>query len=204
MTEKDTKKELNFKAIALFNQDGVIDIIGGVVLFNFGFDLINKSEATSLFTWIPILLIASIKNKITNQRLTLEQIGADSKKLRNWTFFSAAAMIFTLVLLGTMIMGDPFDISHLPGLSSYGNALGLVGGLLLALVCALAGVLTRLNRFYYYTAVAIIGGLVSYFILPTYFPFFLTCAVMVGYGLKLLVTFMKTYPEIKIVEPDEN
>ena len=204
MAEKETKKELYFKALNLFNLDGVIDIIGGVVLFNFGFDLVNKNEATSLFTWIPIILIASIKDKITHQRLTPAQIGVDSKTLRNWTFYPAATMIFSLVVLGTLVIGDPFDIKHAPVLSSYGDTLSLVGGLVLAIICAISGILTRLNRFFIYTATAIIGGLVSYFLLPNYFLFFLTSAVMTGYGIRLMVTFTKTYPQIVKVESDES
>ena len=202
MAEKESLKSLKSKAFHLYNQDGVIDIISGTVLFNFGLDLLNQNETTSIFTWVPILLISSIKDKITNQRISADQLGADKRSIRNWTFFPAVAMILALILFGTFILDDPFGIKHLTILPLPSDSLSLVGSLLLALACAVSG-LTGLKRFFIYAAVALSAGLVSYFFLPNYFPFFLTAAAMLAMGIRLMVSFTKAYPLPKKDEPDE-
>ncbi|MDO9546924.1 MAG: hypothetical protein Q7J07_09290 [Pelolinea sp.] len=204
MTEKEITKELKIKALQLYNQDGVIDIISGVVLFNFGLDLINQNEATSIFTWIPVLLIASIKDKITNQRLSPDQLGADDKSIRYWTFFPAVGLILAITLFGTLILDDPFGIKNLTVPPFSGNTLSLFGSLLLALTCIIAEILTGLKRFFIYAAAAFAAGLVSYFFLPIYFPFFLTAAVMLALGIRLMYSFTKTYPQKGKDETDEN
>ena len=73
-----TKKQI----FHLYNQDGVIDIISAAVLLNFGLDLLKNSATASIFTWVPILLISSIKDKVTNSRLSPEDLGTDNKTIR--------------------------------------------------------------------------------------------------------------------------
>ena len=203
MTEKEITKESKIKALQLFNQDGIIDIISGVVLFNFGLDLLNHNETTSIFTWVPVLLISSIKNKITNQRLSLDQLGADERSIRRWTFFPTVGMILALTLFGTLILDDPFGLKNLTGLPFSGDVLSLFASLLLTLACTITGLLTGLKRFFIYAAVAFSAGLVSYFFLPIYFPFFLTSAVMTALGIRLMYTFTKAYPLKDKSESDE-
>lgn len=203
MTEKEITKESKIKALQLFNQDGVIDIISGVVLFNFGLDLLNQNETTSIFTWVPVLLISSIKNKITNQRLDPDQLGADERSIRQWTFFPAVGMILALTLFGILILDDPLGLKNLTALPFSGDALSLFASLLLTLTCAISGLLTRLKRFFIYAAAAFSAGLVSYFFLPIFFPFFLTAAVMLALGIRLMYTFTKAYPLEDKSETDE-
>ena len=74
MAKKESNKDTVRKAFHLYNQDGIIDIIAAALMINFGLDLFNKSETTSIFTWVPILLISSLKNKVTDQRLSPEQL----------------------------------------------------------------------------------------------------------------------------------
>ena len=203
MTEKEITKESKIKALQLFNQDGVIDIISGVVLFNFGLDLLNQNETTSIFTWVPVLLISSIKNKITNQRLSPDQLGVDERSMRRWTFFPAVGMILALILFGILILDDAFGINNLTTLPLSGDALSLFGSLLLTLACIITGLITRLKRFYIYAAAAFSAGLASYFFFPIYFPFFLTSAVMTALGIRLMYTFTKAYPLKDRNESDE-
>ena len=204
MTDKEIITKTNRKIFHLYNQDGIIDIISAAVLLNFGLDLLKNSETTSIFTWVPILLISSLKDKITNGRLTPEHLGMDRKSIRKWTFLPAVAMILTLTLLGTFVLGDPLGIQQSEILPFSGDSLSLVASLLLSLAWIISGLLTGLKRFYLYAAVAFFAGLISFFFLPIYFPFFLTAGVILAIGAVLMVKFTKTYPIIEKEEKDEN
>jgi hypothetical protein len=194
MTEKKNNISSKVKALQLFHQDGIIDIISGAVLINFGFDILNNNETTSLFTWIPIILLSSLKNKTTIPRLGYELLGGDEGQIKRWTFYPAAGMILALMLFGIFILDDPLYLQNSFILPFSGNSHNLLGSFILAAACFITGLLISLKRFYVYAAVALAAGLISYFFLPIYFPFFLTAGVMIAYGARLMVTFMRAYP----------
>ena len=203
MTDKNKLFTSKVKALQLFHQDGIIDIISGTVLVNFGFDILSNNETTSLFTWVPIILLSSLKNKTTIPRLGYEALGGDKRQINRWTFYPAIGIVIALTLFGILILGDPFDLKNSLVLPFSGNSKNLIGGLLLAAACFLAGMLLSLKRFYMYGAVALAAGLISYFYLPIYFPFFLTAGVMIANGARLMVAFLRTYPmdkEKEIIE----
>jgi hypothetical protein len=204
MQETETNMKTKKESFHLYNQDGVIDIISAAVLLNFGLDLLKNSETTSIFTWVPILLISSLKDRITNSRLSPEELGTDNKTIRKWTFIPAVVMILSLTLLGTFVLGDPLNIQATGFLSFSGDALSLAASLVLSLVWIISGLLTGLKRFYIYAGVALIAGLISSFFFPLYVPFFLTAAVILVLGAVLMVKFTKAYPIIEKEEADEN
>ena len=194
MTNQNKVTSTKAKALQLFHQDGIIDIISGAVLVNFGFDILTNKESTSLFTWIPIILFSSLKNKTTIPRLGYESLGGDEGQIKRWTFYPAVGMVLVLVLLGIFTLTDPLDLQNTFILPFSGNSKNLFGGIILAAACFITGLLISLKRFYVYGAVALIAGLISSFFLPTYFPFFLTAGVMMAYGTRLMIAFTRAYP----------
>ena len=182
------------KALQLFHQDGIIDIISGAVLVNFGFDILNNKETTSLFTWVPIILISSLKSKTTIPRLGYESLGGDEGQIKRWTFYPAVGMILVLILLGTFILGDLLDLQNTLILPFSGNSKTLFGSIILSAACFITGLLISLKRFYVYGAVALVAGLISFFFLPIHFLFFITGGVMIVYGTRLMITFTRAYP----------
>jgi len=194
MAEKKNNIALKIKALQLFHQDGLIDIISGAVLLNFGLDILNKSETTSLYTWIPILLLSSLKNKTTIPRLGYDSLGGDKQQIKRWTFFPAAGMVFVMVVLGIFILGDRIDLRNANILPIPGNFQNLIGSFILAAALFAAGLLIPLKRFYIYAAVALGASSINYFFLPIYFPFFFTAGVMLVNGARLMITFTRAYP----------
>jgi len=192
----DKKKVLSpkIKALQLFHQDGIIDIISGAVLVNFGFDILNNKETTSLFTWIPIILFSSLKNKTTIPRLGYESLGGDEGQIKRWTFYPALGIVLVMMLLGIFVLGNPLNLQNTFILPFSGNSKNLFSGIILAAACFITGMLIYLKRFYVYGIVALAAGWISYFFLPIYFPFFLTAGVMIAYGTRLMVTFTRAYP----------
>jgi len=194
MAEKKNSVPPRIKALRLFHQDGIIDIISGAVLVNFGFDILSQNETTSLYTWIPILLLSSLKNKTTLPRLGYESLGGDKQQIKRWTFFPAAGMVLSMVVLGIFTLGDQINFQKLVILPFPGNSRHLISSSILAAALFIAGYLISLKRFYVYAAVALGAGLISYLFLPVYFPFFLTAGVMLVYGAHLMITFTRAYP----------
>ena len=103
-------------------------------------------------------------------------------------------MIIVLILLGTLILDDLLDLQNTLILPFSGDSRNLFGSIILAAACFITGLLISLKRFYVYGAVALVAGLISYFFLPLYFPFFLTAGVMIIYGTRLMITFTRAYP----------
>jgi len=194
MADKQKVVSSKIKALQLFHQDGIIDMISGAILVNFGFDILNNNETTSLFTWIPIILLSSLKRKTTIPRLGYALLGGDEGQVKRWILYTAVGMTLTLMLLGIFILNNPFDLRNIFILPFPGNSQNLFGSLILAAACLLAGLLISLKRFYVYAAIALISGFISYLFLSIYFPIFLTAGVMIANGIRLMVTFMHAYP----------
>jgi len=194
MADKKKVVSSKIKALQLFHQDGIIDIISGAVLVNFVFDILNNNETTSLFTWVPIILISSLKSKTTIPRLGYESLGGDEGQIKRWTFYPAVGMILVLILLGTFILGDLLDLQNTLILPFSGNSKTLFGSIILSAACFITGLLISLKRFYVYGAVALVAGLISFFFLPIHFLFFITGGVMIVYGTRLMITFTRAYP----------
>ena len=194
MADKKKVVSSKIKALQLFHQDGIIDIISGAVLVNFVFDILNNNETTSLFTWVPVILISSLKSKTTIPRLGYESLGGDEGQIKRWTFYPAVGMILVLILLGTFILGDLLDLQNTLILPFSGNSKTLFGSIILSAACFITGLLISLKRFYVYGAVALVAGLISFFFLPIHFLFFITGGVMIVYGTRLMITFTRAYP----------
>lgn len=202
---KEKKTDLSIKeALHLFHQDGVIDIIAGATLLNFGFDVLNKAETTSLFTWLPIILLSSLKNKNTFPKLEQYLAGVSEQQKRKWTFIPAVGMIVALVILGIIILGDPLHLSEAAFLPIAGDLKSLVGNFLLALFCLVPAIWIPLKNFYIYSAVAFAVGIASFFILPDYAAIFITAAVMILFGGRMMIRFTRKYPLIEKNASDEN
>jgi hypothetical protein len=69
MAIKKEKYLTRQEAMEIFHQDGVLEVVMGATLLNFGFDILNEMSFTSLFTYIPIVLMSAMKNQITISRI---------------------------------------------------------------------------------------------------------------------------------------
>ncbi len=183
------------EAMQLYHSDGALDLIAGAVLMNLGLDLLNASPTTSLFTWIPILLFSSIKNRYSIPRIGYEALKADEKIVRSWTTQYAVGLAIALLALGTLIVGDPLELQTKISLPWQGNVLSLAFAILGGLGAGLAAWRIPLQRFYIYAGVMFLSGLISHFFLPLFVPVFISAVVLVVRGLQLTMAFNKQYPD---------
>lgn len=195
MSILNSKNTELLKTIQLYHSDGALDIIAGTVLLNFGLDVLNGSEATSLFTWIPILLMSSIKFRFFLPRVGYDVLGADEGKFRNWTTLSAAGIAAAVLILSLTILNDPLNIQNMLRLPWEGDYRCLVFGILGGLMLSATAWMTALRRFYLYAAAVLLASLISYFIIQVYVPVFFAAAILLFFGIRLMVQFMRQYPE---------
>jgi len=202
---KNIKTDLSIKqALHLFHQDGALDIIAGATLLNFGFDVLSNAESTSLLTWIPIILLTSIKNKNTLPKISTNLENITEKQLRNWTIIPSIALVLILVLLGILMLSDPLNLANVAFLSQRFNLSALLAFLLIAIACLVPALWIGLQRFFIYAGVAVVGGLVSFFILPAFWMMFATAAVMLFFGGRAMARFSREYvlPEEKTTDEE--
>ncbi|MDP2965263.1 MAG: hypothetical protein Q8N39_04385 [Pelolinea sp.] len=187
------------EAMRIFHQDGIIEIITGAVLINFGFDLLNQSSRiTSLFTYIPIILLSSMKNQVSISRLGYDAFGGDEKKVRFWNLAIAAGLVVMLLLMSTTVLDDPLKIRTALTLPFGGDIRNLFAGTIMALACLAAGYFIPLKRFFYYAPVPFVAGLISFFFFPAYVPVFFCAVAILVPGIRLMVKFTRAYPLNKV------
>lgn len=195
MPISNSKNKKQLKAIQLYHSDGTLDIVTGTVLLNFALDVLNESESTSLFTWIPILLISSIKNRFFLPRVGYDLLGVDEKRFRNWITQTAAGVAVAILILSMMILNDPFDLQNKLSLPWEGDYRCLVFGVLGGLMLSAAAWITSLRRFYLFAAATLLISLISYFFIRVYVPILILAAVMLFIGIRVMIKFMHQYPE---------
>ena len=195
MSPTNVSKKEKAEAMLLYHSDGGVDLIAGAILLNFGLDILNQTSATSLFTWIPILLISSLKNRFTLPRLGVKALKVNEKIARSWTVQTAVGLAIWLLIISTMIMTDPFDMQAKLSVIGSGDIRNLIMAVVGGLLFAAAGWIIPLQRFFIYGGILAVSSLISYFFLPVYAPVFLTAAVMVVMGIRLTMQFGKKYPD---------
>ena len=195
MSKVDLIANNETEAFQLYHSDGALDLVLGTVLLNLGLDILSEAASASLFTYVPIIILYTMKNKFTLPRLSLERLGIDERKAKYWASQSALWSAAGLLILSTLILADPLGLGSKISLPWAGDvgclSLAVFGGISLLFV----GFKIGLKRFNIYAAVAFLAGLISYFMLPLYVPVFVTAAVMIVYGIKLMMEFSRQYPE---------
>ena len=180
--------------MSIFHQDGIVDLIAGAVMLNFGLDLLNQSTSTSLFTWIPLLLLPSMKKRITIPRIGYASLKTNEKKVGGWITQTAISMVIALVLLSIMVFSDPLGLQKQQLLPWFGDMRSLVIGSLLSIFCLVAALGIPLKRFYIYSAVALVCGIIGFFLQSANVAAFIPSAALLGVGIWLLTRFMRKYP----------
>ena len=186
------------RMMEVFHQDGIVDLIGGAVLLNYGFDLLNNSAVGSLFTYIPILLMTPMKMQVTIARLGYGPFNNNERQVRQWVLGAAAVMVLTLLLLGVVILNEASPIAQWLH-SVFGDFGAHVGvALALAAASALSALLTPHKRFLLYTLVSL-AAMAGALLLsqPVYVVVFSVAVVMMALGLRLMLRFTRAYPLAK-------
>ena len=183
------------RIMELYHSDGAYDLVAGAVLLNFGLDLLNQATTTSLFTWIPILLLPSIKNKFAVPRIGLETLKATERQARSWTSITAVNIALGLLAVSMLVLNDPFELANRIHLPWGGDGRNLIYGTVAALYFLVSALTIPLRRCYFYAALALAASLTAMFWLPVAAPVLVTAAVLFGMGIRLTISFNRKYPD---------
>lgn len=194
MVNQKKKEFTRTERMEFFHQDGILDIVAGAVMLNFGFDILNQASLSSLFTYIPIVLMSAMKNQITISRIGYDAFGGNDRKVRNWNLANAVGLVLTLILLSIFIINDPLNLRDSLQLSFGRHLPSLLTGIILALACLAAGWLIPLKRFLLYAATVFALGAAGFFFFPAQVVSFLFAGVLLGSGAKLMIRFSRAYP----------
>ena len=190
------------EAMEIFHQDGVLEIVLGATLLNFGFDLLNGMKVTSLFTYVPIVLMSAMKNQITISRLGYDAFEADETSVRNWNLFTAVGMVAMLIVLSLFVLNDMLNVRPMIPFGGTGNLPSLFTGVILAIGTLAAAMLIPLKRFFLYAATALGLGVLGFFFFPAQVIAFIFAGIILGNGIRLMMKFSKKYP-LKKADKDE-
>jgi len=191
------------EAMQIFHQDGVLEIVIGATLLNFGFDVLNGMTFTSLFTYVPIVLMSSMKNQITISRLGYDAFDADETSVRNWNLVTAVGMVAVLIALSVFVLNDLLNVRPLIPFGGLGDLPALFTGIILAIGTLAAALLIPLNRFFLYAAAALGLGILGFFFFPAQVIAFVFAGIILGNGVRLMVKFSKQYPLKKADKDDQ-
>lgn len=182
------------EAMSAFHQDGILEIVFGAIMLNMGFDILSGSPGASLFTYIPILLMSSMKTQITITRIGYEPFNGDLAKVRKWNMYYAIGMVVILLVLSTLILGDTLNVVDANPLPFGQHPLTLLEGAVLAIACLAGALLIPLKRLYLYGALALLMGAIGLFFFPPQILAFAFALVILANGARLMIHFSKAYP----------
>jgi putative effector of murein hydrolase LrgA (UPF0299 family) len=194
MVNKKEKYLTQMEAMEIFHQDGVLEVVMGATLLNFGFDILNEMRVTSLFTYIPIVLMSAMKNQITISRIGFEAFDGNENSVRNWNLFTAASMVLVLVTLSMIVLNDTLKIQEAFSLPFGSHLPSFLTGLVLTLGSLAAAIFLPLKRFYIYSAAALLIGVIGLFLFPAQVAVFAIAGVLLVNGMRMMIQFSRKYP----------
>lgn len=195
MSKTKSPQEKELESLKLYHSDGGLDIIIGALMLNLGLDVLNQGSSASLFTWIPLFVYTTIKNRFTLPRLKAKNIDIDEQLARYWTRQSIVGMAIGLLLVSMFSLGDAFELKSKVVLPWNGDLHTFLFGLISAAGLLAAGWYTKYNRFYYYAAAVMGISLVSCFLLPAFIPVFISAAIILVFGFRVMSAFTHQYPD---------
>jgi hypothetical protein len=185
-------KELREKAMSSFHEDGIIDIVIGILVLIWGFSAFTEDQSLNVI-WIAIVIPSYwwLKRKYTLPRIGMVRF---SRKEKSVTTNLAAGAIGAAIAVGIVIWwtsvrsGQPFYYSLIS--ENWALLLGLCAAAFSALYARVA----YLPRFYAYAVLAlVILGSAQYLGLPFGVHLLALGAVILGYGGNLLHRFTAKY-----------
>ncbi len=189
--ELDLKK-IEKQTLRIYHEDGLLDILGGLILFCFGLFMWANAIQMAAISWIVWLAYLPGKQNITYPRIGFANY-APSQNTKLTVLFSISAGVGVLFFLLTAT-----KFFNLPQWEFYhSNILTLIGLAIGAMVAGSAWFL-KTNRYYIY-GILILAGFTTANYYPANLPviIILTSLIIVITGSMKLVQFIRKYPPIE-------
>ena len=193
MTETELKEAERRTYLSYF-EDGIGDIVGGLVVLLFGLGMTFDSSTFFIFSWMPVMFFWPIKRAVTFPRIGYVRFRPERQRKisRNMILLLVAGSLsFLLGLLAFFgVEGNAFDLRAL--MLEYAP---LVFGVVMAAAFVLVAALFEVARFYAYGAIVFLGWLAAYlFEINEGIPVAIAGGLISLAGFLLLVRFLNKYP----------
>ena len=184
-------KNIEKKAVLTYFQDGLWDIVLGVLLFAWGFGLLTDTAGFTAIWFVGAFWIVWV----VKERIVYPRVGQVKVALERQTLFG-------LLLIGLITLGFGI-VTYLQLVSGVGSSFFekyfmLIFAAVIATIVAGIALLWRVSRWYLYSLLVILGGLVQ-----QWMSFSLPWSFMIpGLGILLggtarLIYFLKNNPVIE-------
>ena len=186
-------QQLEKKTYLSYHQDGLLDLIIGLCILGFGFNMSTGSSAFLIFAWLPILLLIPLKNKITVPRLGYVKFGAKRASSQR-TIAIISILVGVVFLVGILFLLSMR--SHSPTMTAFVKRYHmLILGGIAAFAFSGAALMTGVKRLYLHAALMILiiaSGIALSLEPPVYI--LILGAVIFAIGVIILVGFIRKYP----------
>jgi len=183
MSENVTEKTeaLKRKFALSYHNDGLLDIFVGWAIVSIGLFLETSATIFSFLGWMPILLVAPLKNRIVIPRFGYAKFKKPNS-IPMPVLVGAGIVLVIGAFLFTFVRGD---------FKGFGSPI-TVAVLGLSLIALLATGLNRITIYAIFIPLFFIVGLGLKFLTPTLV--ILVGGVLMLIGIRLFVTFLRKYP----------
>ena len=189
-------KEMERKVYLSYTEDGLYDIIAGVVILSIGLGEMTLNSIFTVFMIIAICLIASVKKQITSPRIGYVKFSRERNRTA-WTWrIGFTVLLVACVFLTTIMWLVPGEGSGSLYEWFWANFM-FAGGILAALAALIAGIITGIKRLYVYAILTwLIYGICFALKVPSWIYIMAMGAIILIWGISILVLFILKYPLI--------
>jgi hypothetical protein len=190
MTSKIDLKKIEKKALTSYHQDGLIEILVGLVFILYGSVLLAGKAGFIGLCWLPAILIVPFKKKITVPRMGFVTFRSSRKvKISKAALiiFIIGALTFLIIFLNYRTLGITDWIDQ--------NLIFIIG-ILVAIPPLIGAYLIRIKRFYFYSVLIAGVFFVENFFTGS-FPYnsIIFGLILLTSGTIVLIRFLQKYPK---------
>jgi hypothetical protein len=191
MSQELDFKKLQVRTYQSYQQDGLIDIIIGLMIIGFGLYMAIDNSAFIFLTWIPILFYIPLKNRITVPRIGYVKFSSSRMRLIIGILLALIAFVF---LVGIFLYLSSGSIS--PELTVWiKKYYMLVLAAIAAFAFTSAAILTGISRLYGYALLILVVFAAGIWLDVQPAIYVLICGLLIeAAGIWLLVRFLRKYP----------
>jgi len=178
-----------------YHQDGILDLVAGSVVLGFGLNMLTGNIVFLMIGWLAMMLYVLIKQRITVPRFGFVRFESQKKTVQKaWISVGIGVLFVAFFLtLNIFVSRQPASPETRAWIQRYHMV--PLSVMLFGLPALAAALFLGLKRFYLYTLLAVglplLGALLN---IETYIPIVITGAIMVAFGVFLLVNFLQKYP----------
>ena len=186
---------LKRKVYLAYHQDGILDLVAGSVVLGFGLNMLTDNIVFLMIGWLAMMLYVLFKQRITIPRFGYVRFESKEKtNQKAWVSVGIGVLVLFLFFgLGFFVNREPTS----PEMEALIRRYHMVplSTMLFGLPALVAALFLGLKRFYLYALLAIglplLGALSN---VETYIPIVAIGAVIIAFGVILLVNFLQKYP----------